>query len=75
MSGCLGLNNGQWLAATAEKYVVGIALAGGGGHTVHFYLDTSLAALYVTLYIEDVPAGLFKHIVNEVLARNGFTGK
>ena len=41
-------------------------------HSLYLYLDGSLSALYVALYVEDFPACLVQHVVDEALAGNGF---
>ena len=76
--GTFGFYHRQRFAALAKEHVVGVADARRVEllvHSLYLYLDGSLPALDVALYVEDFPASLVEHIVDEALAGNGFAFK
>ena len=76
--GAFGFNHRQRFSALAEEHIVGVSGARRVEllvHSLYLYLDGSLSALDVALYVEDFPTSLVQHIVDEALTGNGFAFK
>lgn len=78
VDGAFGFYHRQRFSALAEEHVVGVADARRVElpvHSLYLYLDGSLPALDVALYVEDFPASLVQHVVDEAFPGNGFAFK